>query len=405
MRMLARCLAWFGAPLGLVFLLFGSKLRTPFLSFMLVVLGLLLSGLGLMFYYWYKRPNRAHLATGLGLENWEAVRDGQHNSNTDLIYWQGMFYLVHAASPYHFASKQCHLILRRSEDAHNWSKIAEFSSTDEDIRDPKLACINGKLFLFALVNRSFDPEPYTTVYATSLDGQNWSPFNKIEPQGWLFWRPKSQDGKTWYVPAYWWEHGKSVLFRTNDGENWHEVSTIYEGDRNDETDIEFLADGRLIATARLENSFNVFGDQRGCTLVTISNPPFAEWCEVSKSQVTRLDGPCLFAYQGRIYAAGRYQPYQGGPFAWQGSVFAAKRTSLYEVGEGGLKYLGDLPSAGDTSYVGAVLQGEQVYLCYYTSDTGKDYPWIIGMLEPSQIMMVKLDLRRLALLADTKKGG
>jgi hypothetical protein len=405
MRFLARNCSWFGAPVGLLLLLVGSRVNLPFLSTLLIVLGLLLCVLGVLFYFWYMRPNRAHLVPALGLESWAAVQDNWHNSNTDLIYWQGRFYLMHAASPYHFASKKCRLILHQSEDGHNWTKIREFSSEDEDIRDPKLACINGKLFLYALVNRSFNPEPYTTVSATSQDGQNWSPFTKIEPQGWLFWRPKSKDGKTWFTPAYWWEHGKSVLFTSTDGESWQEVSKIYEGDRNDETDIEFLPDGRLIATARLEYSSSIFGDKRGCTLVTISEPPYKDWREITKSQVTRLDGPCLFAYQGRIYAAGRFQPHQGGPFRWQGSVLASKRTSLYRVGEDGLNYLADLPSAGDTSYVGSVIQGEQAYLSYYTSETGKDYPWIIGMLEPTQIRMAKFDLPKLAALADAKKGG
>ena len=66
----------------------------------------------------------------------------------------------------------------------------------------------------------------------------------------------------------------------------------------------------------------------------------------------------------------------------------------------GLVYLTDLPSAGDTAYTGVVLQDNQAYICYYTSELQKDYPWIIGMLEPSRIHMAKVDLSKLEALAE-----
>jgi hypothetical protein len=147
----------------------------------------------------------------LQFEHWDVVNDGLHNSNTDLIYWREAFYLVHAASPYHFANKKCKLVILRSPDAKNWLRIAGFGADGEDIRDPKFAAIGERLFLYALKNRDFKAEPYTSVYTVSEDGENWPHYQKIEPEGWLFWRPKTQDGKNWYVPAYWWKHGKSAL--------------------------------------------------------------------------------------------------------------------------------------------------------------------------------------------------
>jgi hypothetical protein len=399
MRLTIKILAWIGLPGVLLLVALSLVVGNGVLRGVILAVGIILLVLGLLLDIWYLRPNHARVNSTLVLESWDLVNNGWHNSNTDLIYWKERFYLVHAASPYHFASQKCRLVLRRSPDARRWEKIAEFNSAGEDIRDPKLASIGGQLFLYALVNRSFDPEPYTTVYATSLDGENWSPFQHIQPEGWLFWRPKSQDGHTWYVPAYWWEHGKSVLFSSQNGVDWEIISTIYVGDRNDETDIEFLPDGRLIATARLEFSFNIFGDRRGSTLIALSEPPYASWQESCKSRVTRLDGPYLFPYHGRVYAAARYQPELGSPFVRQGSAFARKRTSLFEVRQDGLVYLTDLPSAGDTAYTGVVLQDNQAYICYYTSEPQKDYPWIIGMLEPSRIHMAKVDLSKLEALA------
>jgi hypothetical protein len=274
----------------------------------------------------------------------------------------------------------------------------------EDIRDPKFAIISNRLFLYALKNTSFVAEPYLSVYTFTENGREWTDFQSVAGlDGWLFWRPKTRDGITFYNAAYWWEHGKSVLLKSTDGIQWDIVSTIHEGGRNDETEIEFLPDGRLLATARLEYGEGeaVFGNPKGSTLITVSDPPYITWTERVESLVTRLDGPYLFTYHGRVFALGRFQPNPGqeGLLTDQGSILASKRTSIFEVRETGLAYLTDLPSAGDTSYVGLVIDGDMAYATYYTSPINRDYVWILGMLSPSAVRMAKVDLKAMEVLA------
>ena len=361
----------------------------------------------LLFGYWYFRPNRAQVNQEVVVETWDIANDGSHNSNTDMIEWQGQFYLSYVSSPYHFGNDASVMHIKRSSDlGRTWEELSTFNPENDDIRDPKFAVIGERLFLYALKNDSFVAEPYITVYSYTEDGETWTQFETIpELDGWLFWRPKTQDGETFYNAAYWWEHGKSVLLKTSDGINWKIVSVINEGERNDETEIEFLPDSRMLATARLEYAYyadGAFGDKRGATLITVSEPPYENWTELTQSLVTRLDGPYLFSYHGRIYAVGRYQPYLGksGPLTDQGSIFSRKRTALYEVRLDGLLYLTDLPSAGDTSYEGVILDGDTAYISYYTSPIKKDYSWILGMLSPSQVRMAKVDLQALEELAD-----
>jgi len=183
-----------------------------------------------------------------------------------------------------------------------------------------------------------------------------------------------------------------------DGIQWEIVSTINEGERNDETEIEFLPDGRLLATARLEYDESwldgALGDKRGATLITVSEPPYTAWNELTQSLVTRLDGSYLFTYKDRVYAVGRYQPDLGksGPLTSQGSGLARKRTSLFEVREDGLAYITDLPSNGDTSYAGLIMDGEYAYVSYYTSPLNHDYGWIMGMFSQTSVRMAKIDL-------------
>jgi hypothetical protein len=89
-----------------------------------------------------------------------------------------------------------------------------------------------------------------------------------------------------------------------------------------------------------------------------------------------------------------------GPLTNQGSILARKRTSLFEVRTDGLAYLTDLPSSGDTSYVGLVIDGDMAYASYYSSPIDRDYSWILGMISPSAVRLAEIDLKALEALAD-----
>ena len=357
--------------------------------------------LGALLLYWRFRPNGSEIHADLDLEHWPAVANEWHNSNTDMIYWKDAFYMVHAQSPYHFASPDCVLVVRRSEDAKTWEELGTVNVPGEDIRDPKFGIFGDELFMYVLKNRDFAAEPYTTALTTTKDGVNWSPLEDMGLEGWLFWRPKSRDGKTWYLPAYWHEHGRSILLTSTDGRKWEEVSEIYAGDRNDETDIEFLPSGRMIATARLEVSDSLFGHPEARTMVGYADPPYTEWHHTD-SYVTRFDGPALFAYDGAVYGIGRHNPQKPRWPHYFGSIFGTKRTALYKVEEERLIHLSDLPSAGDTAYAGVVMQGDTLYACYYTNDINYDWPWIMGMVEESDIQMAKIGLKSLKAIAEEK---
>jgi hypothetical protein len=142
-----------------------------------------------------------------------------HNSNTDMIQWQDRFYLAYVSSPYHFGNDKSVLHVKTSSDlGRTWNEVDTFNPAGEDIRDPKFAVIGGRLFLYALKNTSFVAEPYLSVYSYSEDGQAWTSFQTVEGlDGWLFWRPKTPDGITFFNAAYWHEHGRSVLLKSTDG--------------------------------------------------------------------------------------------------------------------------------------------------------------------------------------------
>jgi hypothetical protein len=361
-----------------------------------------LFGLAALVLYAWLRPNRAAVDPRLGLEHWDAVADGEHNSNTDMIEWQGDFLLVHDARPYHLGTPKSRLVLRRSPDAQRWESLARLAMPGKDIRDPKLAVIGGRLFLYALPNSGTMATPEGTVLATSDDAVAWSAFEPVGPEGWLFWRPKSPDGgATWYVSAYWKGHGESLLLRSTDGRSWEPVATIHRGDGNDETDIEFLPDGRLLATARLEvTPDTILGNFDAATAIAVADPPYAEWRTTARSQVTRLDGPALFRLGDTVFAVARHQPEPRGWWTRLGGVLSRKRTALYRVEPERLVWLTDLPSAGDTSYAGVVLRGGDVYVGYYTSRIDRDFPWLLGMFLRTDVRVARFPAEALVALSD-----
>jgi hypothetical protein len=367
---------------------------------LLLVLGAGLAGAGALVLWLWLRPNRAELDPRLALEHWDVVADGVHNSNTDMIRWRGGFLLVHDARPYHLGTPESQLVVRLSPDGRHFETLARLPVAGRDIRDPKLAVIGGRLFLYALPNSGTYATPEGTVLATSDDATTWTPFEPVAPEGWLFWRPKSNDGgATWYVPAYWKDHGESILLRSTDGRSWQRVSTIHRGDGNDETDIEFLPDGRLLATCRLEVTPDaILGNAGAATAIAVSAPPYTEWTE-TRSQVTRLDGPALFRIGDTVYAVARHQPGPRGPLTQLGSVLSRKRTSLFRVEPGRLVRLSDLPSAGDTSYAGVVVHEGSVWIDYYSSRIDRDPPWLLGMFLPANIRMARIPVASLEALS------
>ena len=338
--------------------------------------------------------NLSRLHPKVAIDHWSAVSDGMHNLTTDLIHFQNHFYLVFSSSPWHIGSHKSRIRLLRSKEAKSWEEVQSWSVPKGDIRDPKLSVIHGKLILYVLKNEGWLAEPGTTASAVSQDGTTWSELTNVAPHHWLFWRPKSIDGKNWFLPAYWSKHGKSILLHSQDGLKWTERSVIHEGDHKDETDIEFLPDGRMMATARLEITGNLLGHAKCCTLVAIAEAPYTTWQSV-RCYETRLDGPNLFRFRDNVYALGRRHDDK---MRWpqnRGSILGKKRTALYRLSETGLSHITDLPSCGDTGYPGLVIQDDNLWVSYYTNDIARDYRWGVGMFLPSELRMAKLNLSQI----------
>lgn len=338
--------------------------------------------------WWTLRPHREFAGVPEGTGTWAIAEGRGHHAFVDLISWRGQLYLAHVVAPYHMGTPRSRVAVGVSEDGETFEDIAELGLPGRDIRDPKLAVVGGRLFLYVLANDSFLALPHETLLATSEDGRVWSDFRRIGQPGWLFWRPETQDGKTWWAPVF--RPGEAVLVRSGDGIHWMEVSTIYLGADASETALALLPDGSLVATVRLEPpDALLLGSDRSGTMVAWAKPPYRSWRH-HRTGESRLDGPALFVVDGRAYAVGRRQPPPLLGLTGHGGLLSRKRTALYRVEEAGLVHLGDLPSSGDTSYAGVVVREEDVLVAYYTSDPRRDPPWLLGMWLSTEVRVARI---------------
>jgi hypothetical protein len=388
------CVAGFGL------VLVGLVSPSLIIRILVIIVGILiLLPVSLLFWLWLQSGSKIG-SIQAPMKTWVVRDDGSHNAFTDMVFWNESFWLVFISSPSHFASDQSRVVLLRSRDGRDWQTAHEFGGDGQDIRDPKLGIIAQQLAVFALLNKSFDAAPYASVTSLSKNGLDWTPFRLTIQEGWLIGRPITKDGTSWYAPAHRLDTGSAALLSSTDGLDWRVHSRLFDGniERADETAMQLLKDGRLLAITRLEAGSSILGSDLAATLVSISEPPFTEWRILARNRTTRLDGPVMFMANDQIYAVGRRQVEGQGSF-WlkSGSVFSKKRTSIFHVEEktGELVYLADLPSSGDTSYAGVVARDGKILICYYTNEPTVDYPWLLGMLLPTRIQIVELEIEKI----------
>jgi hypothetical protein len=170
---------------------------------------------------------------------------------------------------------------------------------------------------------------------------------------------------------------------------------VWDKEYHGEVSICFSAPHELTGTVRIAGPTitSILGGSTDSTGIIVARDPFHYWHFV-RSDVARMDGSVLFQYGGALFAVARYEPAPKGLLR-RGNLTARKRTSIYRVEQDALYYLTDLPSGGDTSYPGAVVMGDDLYLCYYTSDIRRDYPWFLGSVLPTVVRMAKIKLSSL----------
>jgi hypothetical protein len=326
----------------------------------------------------------------------------RHNENTDLVTFKGAIYLVHRTAQSQILGTNSALHVYRSKDSGvTFEETAVIPApVDRDIRDPHFYVVGDTLHIKTLtrlpVMSTRDSNVDTiAMLTTSTDGTTWGALAAITPATWSLWRIKESKG-IFYSAAY--EDGdKSVaLFSSPDGKMWTKGSTIYavSADTPLETELTFLPSGKLLALVRMDGTdAELLGDQgRHRTRVCRADAPYTAFDCPSEIGDQRLDGPISFFHDDRLFVVARKHL----------GANDRKRTALFEI-KGDLEAgaltaaeIGEIPSAGDTSYAGvATIDANRSLVTWYSGDVDKDEGWAFGMFDTTDIWQGTIDFTKI----------
>ncbi|MCX5770651.1 MAG: sialidase family protein [Candidatus Hydrogenedentes bacterium] len=220
--------------------------------------------------------------------------DGRHNAFTDLVQWNGQYYVCFRHAESHM-SLDGQIRVMRSADLHAWEPCGTIDTAGDD-RDPHLSPAGDRLYVFFGTwdivhqpgNKLLDRSSVRSYCAYTTDGSTWSKVDATYEPGWWLWRVSRnngrqdgarqdgarQDGGLFYSAAYTAVRPtpaarETRLLQSSDGINWTLVSTVTRERNAGEADMVFEPDGSIWLISRT-------GDQSGGAMFSRSDPARAK---------------------------------------------------------------------------------------------------------------------------------
>ncbi len=295
-----------------------------------------------------------------------------HNAFTDLIRYEGKYYCTFREGTAHIpaddGSGKGKIRILVSSDGENWVSFALLEKKEYDLRDPKLSITpDGKLMV--LMGGTIYDVLQRLTHVSFLDREH-NRFSQPIPinvnnairsnYDWL-WRLTWFNGEGYGV-VYSKEnniHSKVSLVKTIDGINYNLVSSLNVGNVPGESTVYINADKKMQILMRRE----------AVGLLGLSAPPYVTW-EWKELYLDLGSGTMIPLFLG----GPNMIPFKDDEFII-GTRFTRDNktlTSLFLMNKlGVLRKILDLPSGGDTSYPGLLINGNELWVSYYSSHEGK----------------------------------
>lgn len=281
------------------------------------------------------------LAADLVLLDVQKIWDqAPHNAFTDMVRHRDEWYVTFREGATH-VSPDGKLRVIASKDGKIWRSHVLIADANADLRDPKIKVDpKGTLQVFGAAATSQGHQ--SMVW--DLPGLQGRPIG--DPNYWLWnwtWNGKEGLGIGYRTKT---EQRGVRLYGTPDFST--RVADLKIEGYSNESQIRFRKDGTAVALLRRDPDPAMRGESR---------KPYTEW---TWNQLdVRIGGPnFVILPDGREIAVVRL--YDG-----------KTRTSVCEVRDGIVRELVKLPSSGDSSYAGMVLDGKILWISYYSSHEGK----------------------------------
>ncbi len=292
----------------------------------------------------------------------------KHCAFTSIIKFKGRYYLSFREADSHIfdddgiARGGTRILV--SDDGDHWTSVAHLMKDGYDLRDPKLSITPDNRLMVIIGGSIYNP---TTKH---LDGR--IPQVSFSSDGVTFTEPqpvvidsRTTNGKDWIWRVDWLDgigygvcysmidsdpQAVITLLKTTDGIHYSDVANFDLPDYPNETTVRFLPDKRMLMMVRTDAgrpSEGYWG---------VSNPPYTDW-ELRKIGF-RVGGPDFIVTDDNSIVLGTRSYFIPGSY---------KTVLMKGTVEGKFREVCFLPSAGDTSYPGLLVVGDELWVSYYST--------------------------------------
>ena len=291
-----------------------------------------------------------------------------HNSFPDLFKYKKYYYITFREGTNHVGNENDGTVrVMRSKNMKDWQTVNIFELNGVDVREARLSEMPDGRLLVTLAAGVWKDNQYTFLkpYVSFSDkkGENFSPLElaevdpAIKPEIDWIWRVTWHKGVGYGIlyqsfPGHRGGEWMAHLVKTTDGKKYERVVQLDVKGKPNECTIRFDKDGKMYVMVRREGD-----DKMG--YLGVSNFPYKEWNYNTLSWM--LGGPnFLFLNDGELIMGSRFHEDK------------KARTAIFLTDlQGRVKNKIILPSGGDNSYPGLLVQKKTLWVVYYSSHEGK----------------------------------
>lgn len=283
-----------------------------------------------------------------------------HSAFTDLIKCNGEWLCIFRESDRHSGGKNGMLRILRSSNSIIWEPQDLIEREGWDLRDPKLSLMpDGKLLLLAGASRldhDGDRIAHQTVVSFSSNGIEWTPFEVIFQEEWL-WRITWFQGVGYGISYFLngsTERGdwRVQLLKTQDGLNYESLTFFSIPGKPNEATLRFFPSGQMMVLLRREEKDN------NRAWIGSSVPPYEDWLWTESSHY--FGGANFLILPNEV-------PWAVGRLILKNPYGVIEKTVLAEISSTDIYPQLILDSGGDCSYPGMVYESPYLWVSYYSS--------------------------------------
>jgi hypothetical protein len=296
----------------------------------------------------------------------------KHNAFPDMVQFKDYFYITFREGGNHVGNENNGRVrVIRSKNKKEWESVALFDLDEEDVREARLSVRPDGTLMAIVAAGVYKDGKYLTLAPFVSFSNKWGKdfskpekatfSNEITPSLDWIWRVTWHKGIGYgimYTANYKTVDGKRArtmfaqLLSTKDGKHYDKVPGIEIDGSPNESTIRFDKNGKMYILVRRETE-----DQMG--VLAVSDFPYKTW-NYHKLNI-RLGGPNFqFLGKDRLIIGSRLH---------EGRT--ASTAMLVTDLEGKIIKTIKLPSGGDNSYPGMILDKKQLWVAYYSSHEGK----------------------------------